>query len=150
MVFSRGSCAKHIEFIEKHLGGSKKFEMKKGDLVEHAAVTVNGGPLFLCDRIDHAYGAPSADDTSHSQATQVYLGYASEEEGKKSWEKVAPHARVIAPLEAKYWGSYYGVLEDPFGTVWAICFPDSKAKAPHGSQSHDDKEAEAKKHKGSQ
>ncbi len=146
-VFSRGSCAAHIAFIEKYFDGTKQFEMKKGDLVEHASVTVNGGPIHLSDRINGAYGAPAADDKSNSQGTQIYLGYATEEEGKKAWNQVVPHAKVLMDFTATYWGSYYGVLEDPFGAVWALSCPDSAAKQPHGSQSKEEKEAEAKKHK---
>ena len=147
-VFSRGSCAQHIEFIVQHLGGIKQFEMKMrtSDAIEHASVLINGGALFLSDRIKN-YGAPDADDASNSRASQIYLGYKSEEDGKKAWAKVAPHCKVLMPFEATSWGSYYGVVEDPFGTVWALSCPDSKAAKPHGSQTLEEKEAEAKKHK---
>jgi hypothetical protein len=51
--------------------------------------------------------------------------------------------RIIMDFVATEWGAFYGVCEDPFGSVWALSCPDPNAKQPHGS----DKEGEAKKTK---
>ncbi len=147
-IFSRGSCAEHIVFIETFLGGKKEFEMRRRDapdVIEHASVQVNGGPVYLSDRHKGQYGGPEEGDDSAGRGTQLYLGYDTQDRGHAAWEKavVAGKSKVIMPLAAQPWGSFYGVFQDPFGTVWAVSCPDESKPRPHGSQTAEQKAAEA-------
>lgn len=120
-VFSGGEgCVKHMDWITRVFGGNVDFSMKKDDgTVEHAAMTVNGGPIYFSDRVG-GYGAP---DKTHppSYGTHLYLGFDEFEDAQKRWEEaVGNGAKVRMEFEKQYWGPHYGVLEDPFGSVWAI------------------------------
>jgi uncharacterized glyoxalase superfamily protein PhnB len=93
--------------------------------VMHAALQLNGGPLYLSDRMGH-YGYPAVDDPA-SRGTHLYLGFDSLEAAQKIWSSAVRHKAVVhMPFEAQFWGSHYGVVQDPFGTVWAISAPSQK------------------------
>jgi hypothetical protein len=52
--------------------------------------------------------------------------------------------RNIMDFVATEWGAYYGVCEDPFGSVWAFSCPDPNAKVPHGSGDKEKKDNKTK------
>jgi uncharacterized glyoxalase superfamily protein PhnB len=124
-VFSVGSAHKHIAWIEKTLGGKSEMVMNDPsdkNKVMHAAVQVNGGPIYLSDRMGH-YGSPDADEAP-SRGTHLYLGFDKLAEAEATWlNALKSKGKVHMPFEAQFWGSHYGVVEDPFGTVWAISAP---------------------------
>lgn len=133
VVFSVGSCLDHIAWIEKTLGGKREMVMpdrQDEKKVMHAALHVNGGPLYVSDRMGD-YGAPG--DKNPSTGTHLYLGYNSIEEAQNVWDAaVKAKATVRMPFEKQFWGSYYGVIQDPFGSVWAISAkPDEPSGVGH-------------------
>jgi PhnB protein len=126
-VFSVGSASKHISWIEKALGGKREMIMPDKEdesKIMHAALQLNGGPIYLSDRYGH-YGAP--DDDAPSTGTHLYLGYDVLTDAERIWKSAVKNkGNVHMPFAAQFWGSHYGVVEDPFGTVWAISAPTPK------------------------
>jgi hypothetical protein len=49
------------------------------------------------------------------------------------------------PFEGQFWGSHYGVVEDPFGTVWAISAPTPGAEQGGGDEAEAEASCEKKK-----
>jgi hypothetical protein len=49
------------------------------------------------------------------------------------------------PFEGQFWGSHYGVVEDPFGTVWAISAPTPGAKRSGGDEAEAEDVGNSKK-----
>jgi uncharacterized glyoxalase superfamily protein PhnB len=139
-VFSVGSAHKHIAWIEKALGGKTEMVMndqKDETKVMHAALQVNGGPVYLSDRMGN-YGSPDVDETP-SRGTHLYLGFDELADAQKIWSSaVKSKGKIHMPFEGQFWGSHYGVVEDPFGSVWAVSAPTPGAKRGGG----DDAEAE--------
>jgi uncharacterized glyoxalase superfamily protein PhnB len=126
-VFSIGSANKHIAWIEKALGGKKEMVMPDHadkTKVMHASVQLNGGPVYFSDRFGN-YGAPDANEPA-SRGTQLYLGFDSLEEADKIWKSAVKNkGKVHMAFVGQVWGSHYGVVEDPFGTSWAISAPSN-------------------------
>ena len=129
------------------MGGKREMVMHDREdptKVMHAAVQINGGPLYLSDRMGH-YGSPEVDDPA-LRGTHLYLGFDSLEAAQKMWANAVKHkATIHMPFEAQFWGSHYGVVQDPFGTVWAIS-ASSKAKDDEDQEEgEEEKEQETRK-----
>jgi PhnB protein len=141
-VFSVGSANDHITWIEKALGGKREMVMadpKESNKVMHAAMQVNGGPLYFSDRLGE-FGAPDANEPA-SRGTHLYLGFDSFNDAQNTWDSAVENNAVVhMEFEAQFWGPHYGVLQDPFGTVWAISAQQEAAndkddeKEPFGNE----------------
>jgi uncharacterized glyoxalase superfamily protein PhnB len=83
-LFSKNSCNDHMNWIVKHLDGKINYSMpddKDSSKIIHAAMTVNGGPLYFSDRLG-AYGSPVPEAPS-SLNTHLYMGFNTLPEGQK-------------------------------------------------------------------
>lgn len=85
----------------------------KGGRVMHAALAINGAPLYLGDFFpDHGYPPVPA------QAFNLHLQV---EDADKWWKRaVDAGCTVTLPLAVQFWGDTYGQVRDPFGVTWAI------------------------------
>lgn len=128
-VFSVGSASKHTSWIEKALDGKREMVMPDKEdesKIMHAAMQLNGGPVYLSDRYG-SFGAP--DDQEPSRGTHLYLGYEKLADAERVWKNAVKNkGKVHMDFAAQFWGSHYGVVEDPFGTVWAIAAPTPNAE----------------------
>jgi uncharacterized glyoxalase superfamily protein PhnB len=100
-IFSKGSALKHIEFMETHFHGKCDFKMMRRDdtsQVEHASVTVFGGPVFVSDRFNGQYGAPPEDFPS-SRGCHLCSSFETFEAGDKAWnDAIKGGCTVIMPF----------------------------------------------------
>lgn len=81
----------------------------------HAQVEINGGMLMLTDcRAEGEEAAPPRG--FHLQIVTS--------EAETWWERaLAEGCRVKVPLEKQFWGDRWGMVEDPFGILWAVDEP---------------------------
>jgi hypothetical protein len=78
------------------------------------------------------YGSPDVDEAP-SRGTHLYLGFDELADAQKTWSSAVKNkGKIHMPFEGQFWGSHYGVVEDPFGTVWAISAPTPGAKRGGG------------------
>lgn len=119
---------KHIAWIEKAFGATRDMVMpdpKDETQVMHAALQLNGGPIYLSDRLG-GWGSPDPKEAA-SHGTHLYLGFDALADAEKAWANaVKGKGKVSMAFSAQFWGSHYGVIQDPFGTVWAISAPTPK------------------------
>jgi uncharacterized glyoxalase superfamily protein PhnB len=141
-VFSVGSASKHISWIEKALGGKREMVMpdkRDESKIMHAVVQLNGGPVYLSDRMG-SFGAP--DDDEPTTGTHLYLGFDALADAEQVWKSAVKNkGKVHMNFAAQFWGSHYGVVEDPFGTIWAVSAPSPK-KDENGEKEDEDEEEE--------
>jgi PhnB protein len=82
----------------------------------HIQVEVNGGALMMTDMHDPAQAAPVTPQGFH---LQLIVG-----DGQAWWRRaVEAGCTVRAPYERQFWGDEWGLLEDPFGLLWAVLEP---------------------------
>ncbi len=97
-----------IAFYKKAFGAEELFRMPTPDgKIMHAEIQIGDSRVMVSDAIQmpathaslHLYVKDS--DAAFAKATQA-------------------GAKVLRPLETMFWGDRYGLVEDPFGTRWAI------------------------------
>ena len=56
------------------------------------------------------------------------LGVESEAEADRIFKELSPGGKVEMPMEKMFWGDYFGIVQDKFGTQWMITYTYPRAK----------------------
>ncbi|TCC96635.1 VOC family protein [Pedobacter hiemivivus] len=56
------------------------------------------------------------------------LGVESEAEADRIFKELSPGGKVEMPMEKMFWGDYFGIVQDKFGTQWMITYTYPQAK----------------------
>jgi PhnB protein len=129
-----GTCAQAIALYERALGarieqlvrfgdGEKMghpFDAKDKDLVLNAMLRIGGGALMV---MDSPPSRPVPADTN----VQVFVDFDSATELEESFEALAQGGTVTMPVQDTFWGSRFGMLQDPFGVRWMLSHEQRKA-----------------------
>jgi PhnB protein len=110
-------AARAIEFYKDIFGATEV--MRMGDSsgkIGHAELEIGGSHVMLAD--EH----PEMDIRSPQSygGSPVGLLLYVEDVDAVAERAIAAGARLLSPLEDKFYGDRMGKLEDPFGHVWAI------------------------------
>ena len=122
-------CNKHVAWIEDVLGGevTEMRHTKTGEVM-HCKMTVNGGALMLCDRLDLSQPdkpiplpTNSASDQDKLYNHKGIILHLNVSDPDNTWKKAMANGGVqIIALKTQFWGKYYGQFQDPFGYRWSI------------------------------
>lgn len=118
-----GNTEAAMKFYAEALGGKLEI-MRFGDSpaplppgvdknrVMHAALTVDNFTIMASDTPSHI---------KYVAGNSVYLslGFTSEADQQRVWDKLAPGATITAPLAQQFFGRF-GTLTDKFGTHWML------------------------------
>lgn len=110
-------AARAIEFYKQVFGATEVLRMDEpGGRIGHAEIKIGDSHLMLADehpemdiRGPQSYGGTSV-------ALLLYV----EDVDALAERAVAAGAKLLSPLEDKFYGDRMGQLEDPFGHIWAI------------------------------
>jgi PhnB protein len=110
-------AARAIEFYKDIFGATEV--MRMGDSsgkIGHAELEIGGSHVMLAD--EH----PEMDIRSPQSygGSPVGLLLYVEDVDAVAERAIAAGAKLLSPLEDKFYGDRMGKLEDPFGHVWAI------------------------------
>ncbi|MNR53817.1 hypothetical protein D3C85_1738930 [compost metagenome] len=50
------------------------------------------------------------------------LGVESEAEADRIFKELSPGGKIEMPMEKMFWGDYFGIVQDKFGTQWMITY----------------------------
>ena len=93
-----------------------------GGKLMHAALSLNGGTLFLSDDFGNPEGEPGRSPLSLG-GTPVTI-HVTTEDVDGPWNRaLAAGATVELELQDMFWGSRYGIFVDPFGHRWSLGTP---------------------------
>ena len=56
------------------------------------------------------------------------LGVESEAEADRIFKELSPGGKVEMPMEKMFWGDYFGIVQDKFGTQWMVTYTYPQAK----------------------
>ncbi len=113
-------CADAIEFYKKAFGAEEMHRMPGPDgRLMHAAITIDGRPLFLAD--DHPeYCGGKEQHPNALGATPVTIHRYVTDCDAAFNRAVEAGATPVMPLMDMFWGDRYGLVKDPFGHQWAF------------------------------
>ena len=112
-----GDAARAIEFYQKVFGAKELFRMDApGGKIGHAEIMIGDSHVMLADE------CPEMDSYSPQKfgGSPVGLLLYVEDVDALAESAVAAGAKMLEPLEDKFYGDRMGKLEDPFGHIWAI------------------------------
>jgi PhnB protein len=110
-------AARAIEFYKDVFGATEVMRMDAPDgKIGHAEIKIGGSYVMLADEF------PDMDVRSPQSygGTPVALLLYVEDADAIAERAVAAGAKLLSPMEDKFYGDRMGKLEDPFGHIWAI------------------------------
>ena len=111
-------AAKAIEFYKKVFGAHEvrpTSTMPDGKVM-HAHLKIGDSDVMLADEFPHS---PVRSPQSVGGASVVLTLYVPDVDA--TWKKATDAgAKSLCPLSNMFWGDRYGMLQDPFGQVWAL------------------------------
>ena len=110
-------AARAIEFYKKVFGATELFRFDApGGKIGHAEIKIGDSHVMLADE------CPDMDARSPQSfgGSPVGLLLYIEDVDAVAENAVAAGAKLLSPLEDKFYGDRMGKLEDPFGHIWAI------------------------------
>lgn len=115
-------AAKAIDFYRDAFGAVERARLPGRDgLLMHAAISINGGDVMLCDEFPEMSGNNLA--PTSLKGTPVTIHLTVPDVDAFAAKAIAAGAKEIMPVADQFWGDRYGVLEDPFGHRWSVATP---------------------------
>jgi uncharacterized glyoxalase superfamily protein PhnB len=114
-------CADAIEFYKKAFGAIEVGRMPApdGTRIMHAAILIDGQPIFLVDDFPEYCGGKSLSPKALGGSPVTIHRYVVDCDAAIQRAQEAG-ATVTMPAEDMFWGDRYGVVTDPFGHTWAF------------------------------
>lgn len=114
-------CADAIEFYRKAFGAIEVGRMPApdGTRIMHAAILIDGRPIFLVDDFPEYCGGKSLSPKALGGSPVTIHRYVVDCDAAIQRAQEAG-ATVTMPAEDMFWGDRYGVVTDPFGHTWAF------------------------------
>ncbi|HLL13595.1 MAG TPA: VOC family protein [Pyrinomonadaceae bacterium] len=112
-----GDAAHAIEFYQQVFGAKELFRMDMpGGKIGHAEIMIGNSHVMLADECTEA----DARSPQTIGGSPVGLLLYVEDVDAVAASAVAAGAKLLEPLEDKFYGDRMGKFEDPFGHIWAI------------------------------
>ena len=108
-------AAAAIDFYQRALGAEevgRRAKMEDGRIL-NARIEINRGSVMLMDPMpEHGYPAVTP------QAFNLHL----QVDDADRWfsRAIAAGCTVLMPVQLQFWGDRYGMVNDPYGGIWAF------------------------------
>ncbi len=114
-------CADAIEFYKKAFGAEEIHRMPApdGNRLMHAAIRIDGRPVFLADDFPEYCGGKSHSPKALGGTPITIHRYVLDCDAAIKRAEDAG-ATVKMPAMDMFWGDRYGIVTDPFGHTWAF------------------------------
>ena len=117
-----------IAFYQKAFGAAETFRMPADDgkRLLHAAISINGGTLFLSDEFPEHGGGGAPKEGQHVPVA-VALAFSAPADVDATFKQaVAAGATGTMDPADMFWGSRFAMLQDPYGHRWMLDAPLKK------------------------
>jgi len=107
---------KAIEFYKQAFGAQELFRIERDGKIGHAEIKIGDSPIMLADEHPEM-GAHSPQSLGGSPVSiMLYV----ENADRMTEQAVAAGAKIVRPLENKFYGDRSATLADPFGHMWHV------------------------------
>lgn len=114
-------AAEAIEFYKNAFGAEEisRSPSPDGQKIMHAEVKISGRPVYLCDDFPEMCGGQSRTPKALGNTPVTIHQYVKDcDAAVKQAEQAG--ATVAMPPADMFWGDRYGVVQDPYGHMWAF------------------------------
>ena len=109
-------AARAIDLYKRAFGATEVMRFAHGDKVGHAEIQIGDSKIMLSDEFpDMGVRGPK---TVGGSATAIYL-YVDNVDAVADRAQTEG-AKMVRPVEDKFYGDRSGTLEDPFGHIWHL------------------------------
>jgi PhnB protein len=121
-----GTCAEAMRFYERALDGKLELMMSGADSPMAAQIPKEVAHRILHARLALPGGAALYAGDVPSRMYQgihgvsITLNYASAEEAKKYFERMADGGTVTMAMAPTFWAKSFGMVTDKFGAHWVV------------------------------
>ena len=110
-------AARALEFYKEVFGATEVLRMDApGGKIGHAEIKIGDSHVMLADEFPEMNARGPQTYGGSSVGLLLYV----EDVDALAERAVAAGAKLLEPLEDKFYGDRMGKLEDPFGHIWAI------------------------------
>jgi PhnB protein len=112
------NAAAALKFYKKAFGAVEimRFTDPSGKKIGHAEIRIGDSPIMLSDEFPEMGGR--SPQSLGGSPVSIML-YVKDVDGLTA-QAIAAGAKVLRPVEDKFYGDRIGSVEDPFGHVWHI------------------------------
>jgi len=104
----------------KEMPGAPPMSAEEGEKILHAALPVGNSVLMGMD-MPTGRGTVNAGNNF-----MVTLDTSSEEETMRVFNRLSEGGTVTMPLGHQFWGAFFGMVNDQFGTQWMLSYVEQK------------------------
>jgi PhnB protein len=118
-----GQCREALTFYQQILGGELNFMPVAGSPIEEYCAPGTRDGILHSTLINGPFVIMGTDMTApggyiQGNAMAVSVNCSSEDDINTFYKKFAESGKIIDPLEVKFWGGMFGVVDDQFGVRW--------------------------------
>lgn len=133
----KGNCLEAFEFYRYVFGGEFPYLGRYKDMPTDADHPL---PEHLKDKIMHMslpiskettlYGSDVVEEFGQKIGfdgnVELMVSAESQAEADDIWSRLSEGATITMPMQAAFWGDYFGSLTDKFGVKWMVISPIDK------------------------
>jgi PhnB protein len=134
-----GNCEVAFKFYKKVLGGEFAMIMRFKDMpanadgpkvsateakrIMHVALPVSKETILMGSDTSESMGGPAIVAGNNFS---ISLSTSSKAEADRIFKAFSSKGKVVMPITNTFWGSYFGMLTDQFGTNWMVSFDQQR------------------------
>lgn len=107
---------KALEFYKQAFGAQELFRIERDGKIGHAEIKIGDSPIMLAD--EHPEMGARGPQSLGGSPVSIMLYV--ENADRMTEQAVAAGAKIVRPLENKFYGDRSATLADPFGHTWHI------------------------------
>lgn len=108
--------AKALEFFKQAFGAQELFRIERDGKIGHAEIKIGDSPIMLAD--EHPEMGARGPQSLGGSPVSIMLYVENADQMVE--RAVAAGAKIVRPLENKFYGDRSATLADPFGHTWHI------------------------------
>ena len=131
----KGNCEEAFNFYKSVLGGEFTFVGRYKDMpaesntcppedenkIMHVSLPISKETVLMgCDTIESP-----GNELKFGNNFSVFVNTGTREEADRIFNGLSTDGTTIMPMNNTFWGSYFGMLIDPFGINWMVSFEES-------------------------
>ncbi len=108
---------KAMQFYKKVFGAKEMMRMEHNGKIGHAELKIGDTKVMLADA---SCGKPNEDHPNHSVGTSVTIHLYVKNADDVVDRAVAAGAKLLNPVEDRFYGDRNGMIQDPYGFYWCV------------------------------
>jgi len=133
----KGNCYEAFEFYRSVFGGDFGYLGRYKDMpqdpehplpehlkekIMHMSLPISKETILFGSDVVEEFGQKIGFDGN----VELMVSAESQAEADAIWAKLSESAQITMPIQAAFWGDYFGSLTDKFGVRWMVISPIDK------------------------